>query len=161
MASHWNLFESWFSEAVENATTATTCFLLQCLGIPALAEGDTMRLGPEPLHVGALCYGLRVYLAMLAVVMTLAFLTRRAVWEKFMLLISVAPIVLLANASGVVVAALLQQFGWQAAATRFSWDVVGVVALLVAALLVGVVCWSCRRLFREVSVVSVGTLLRP
>lgn len=153
--------ERWASLPLQRIATKLSCFALQSLGQPALAEGNTIFLGEVHLEVEQACSGLRIFVGILALAFAYLVLVRRAWWEKALLLVSVVPIALVANATRLVVTGLLYQLVSGEAAKTFSHDVSGYAMIPFAAALFALVLWYLDKLVREVDVVDVGDLVRP
>ncbi len=152
--------ERWLSLPLQGAATKLSCWILQALGQPALAEGHTIILGQNQLEVEQACSGLRIFVGIVALAFAYAIVMRRAWWEKALLLLSAVPIALLANAARIVSTGLLYQYVSGEAAKKFSHDAAGWVMILFAAGLFGLVLLYLSRLVREVELVGVGDVVR-
>lgn len=152
--------ERWLSLPLQGAATKLSCWILQALGQPALAEGHVILLGDNRLEVEQACSGLRIFVGIVALAFAFAILTRRTWWEKTLLLCSALPIALLANSARIVATGLLYQYTSGAAAKKFSHDASGWVMIVFAAGLFGLVLWYLSRLVEEVEVVGVGDVIR-
>ncbi|MGO9110864.1 MAG: exosortase/archaeosortase family protein [Thermoguttaceae bacterium] len=145
---------------LQTVATNLSCWVLQMLGQPALAEGHTIYLGEHTLEVEQACSGLRIFIGIGALAFAYVVIVRRTWWEKAVLLLSVVPIALIANATRVVVTGLLCQYFSGEAARRFSHDVAGWGMILFAAGLFALVLWYLGMLVREVEPVEMGDLVR-
>jgi exosortase/archaeosortase family protein len=87
-------------------------------------------------------------------------IVRRPWWEKAVLLASVVPIALVANATRVVITGLLYQYVSGEAGQKFTHDAAGWVMILFAAGLFALVLWYLGKLVREVEVVEVDSVVR-
>ena len=134
--------------------------MLQMLGQPALAEGHTIHLGEHQLEVEQACSGLRIFIGIGALAFAYVVIVRRAWWEKAVLLLSVVPIALIANATRVVATGLLYQYVSGEAARKFSHDAAGWVMILFAAGLFALVLWYLGKLVREVEPVEMDGVVR-
>jgi exosortase len=152
--------ERWLSLPLQGAATKLSCWILQALGQPALAEGHTIILGKNQLEVEQACSGLRIFVGIVALAFAYAIVMRRAWWEKALLLASAVPIALLANAARIVSTGLLYQYVSGEAAKKFSHDAAGWVMILFAAGLFGLVLLYLSRLIKEVEIVGVGDVVR-
>ena len=92
---------------LQTISTQMSCFVLQVLGQPALAEGHTIRLGDQVLEVAQACSGLRIFMGIGALAFAYVVIVRRTWWEKAVLLLCVVPIALIANSTRVVATALI------------------------------------------------------
>ena len=152
--------ERWLSLPLQGAATKLSCWILQGLGQPALAEGHVIFLGDYRLEIEQACSGLRIFVGIVALAFAYVIVTRRAWWEKALLLLSAVPIALLANAARIVATGLLYQFVSGEAAKQFSHDGAGWVMIVFAAGLFGLVLWYLCSLVREVELVEVGDAVR-
>jgi len=78
------------------ATTAST-FLLQTLGMPAVAEGNIILLNEASLNIVEACSGLRMLVVFFALSTAVALVARRPFWERIFLVVSAIPIALFTN----------------------------------------------------------------
>ncbi|MBN2474400.1 MAG: exosortase/archaeosortase family protein [Pirellulales bacterium] len=156
----WRL-ERMASLPLQRVATKLSCWTLQSLGQPALAEGNTILLGEHRLEVEQACSGLAIFLGVIALAFAYVILVRRPWWERALLLISVVPISLIANATRIVVTGLLYQTVSGDAGYKFSHDIAGLVMIPYAAGLFALVLWYLGKLMREVQVADVSDVLRP
>ena len=152
--------ERWLSLPLQGAATKLSCWVLQGLGQPALAEGHTIFLGNNHLEVEQACSGLRIFVGIVALAFVYAILVRRSWWEKAILLLSALPIALIANSARIVATGLLYQWVSGEAARKFSHNAAGYVMPVFAAVLFGLVLWYLSRLFKETETVGVGDVIR-
>ena len=78
------------------ATTAST-YLLQTLGMPAIAEGNVILLNEASLGIVEACSGLRMLVVFFALSTAVALVARRPFWERVFLGFSAIPIALFTN----------------------------------------------------------------
>lgn len=152
--------ERWLSLPLQHIATKLSCWTLQCLGQPAIAEGNTIYLGDIQMGVEQACSGLRIFVGIVALAFAYVVLVRREWWERALLLVSVLPIALVANAARIVVTGLLYRFVSGEAAHKFSHDMAGWVMIPFAAMLFALVLWYLDRLVHDVEVTDVGDLVR-
>jgi exosortase len=145
---------------LQSIAAGLSAFILQSLGQPGFAEGTTILLGDHVLEVERSCSGLRIFVGIFALACAYLIARRCEVWESAVLLVSVVPVALLANATRIVVTGWLYQHVSGEAAQRFSHDVAGWLMIPLAALLLALVQWYLQRLVRDVPAVEVGELLR-
>ena len=81
----------WLSGPLQRAATLISCWVLQSLGQPALAEGNTILLGEHHLEVEEACSGLRIFMGILAIAFAYIIATRRRWWEQLLILASAFP----------------------------------------------------------------------
>ncbi len=152
--------ERWLSMPLQGAATKLSCWILQALGQPALAEAHVIVLGDNRLEVEQACSGLRIFMGIVALAFVYAMLVRRHWWVKAILLFSALPIALLANSARIVATGLLYQYASSEAAKKFSHNASGWVMIVFAAGLFGLVLWYLSRLVEEVEIVGVGDVIR-
>jgi exosortase len=144
---------------LQRVATKISCWVLQTLGQPALAEGNMILLGETQLEVGQACSGLRIFVGIFALAFAYVIIVRRPWWEKALLFASIIPIALIANSARIVTTGLLWQYTSGEIATKFSHDVAGWVMIPLAAGLFALVLWYLGKAVREVEVVNVGAVL--
>ena len=159
--------ERWMSLPLQRVATKISCWTLQMFGQPALAEGNTILLGANDntsmfhhLEVEQACSGLRIFVGIVALAFAYLVLVRRPLWERALLLLSVLPIALIANATRIVGTGMLYQWVSGEAAHKFSHDVAGYVMIPFAAGLFALVLWYMSKLMQEVELADVRTVVR-
>jgi len=152
--------ERFVSYPLQRIATKLSCWTLQSLGQPAIAEGNTILLGDLHLEVEEACSGLRIFVGIVALAFAYVIVTRRTWWEKVLLLASTIPIALIANASRIVVTGMLTQLVSTEAGAKFTHDLAGWGMILLAAVLFGIVLWYIGKLFPEAKSIDIRSLLR-
>ncbi len=145
---------------LQTVATHLSCWVLQILGQPALAEGHTIHLGQRTLEVEQACSGLRIFMGIAALAYAYVVIVRRTWWEKAILLASVIPIALIANVTRVVATGLLYQYVSGEAAQKFSHDAAGLIMIPYAAGLFALVLWYLGKLVPEVETVDMAEIVR-
>ncbi|MBY0528429.1 MAG: exosortase/archaeosortase family protein [Gemmataceae bacterium] len=92
----------------ELATTVCT-FLLQTIGIPAIAEGNVILLSEVDIGIVEACSGLRMLVIFFALSTAVALLIRRPLGEKIVIALSAAPIALISNIIRITVTGVLHE----------------------------------------------------
>jgi exosortase len=152
--------ERWASLPLQRIATHLSCWVLQFLGQPALAEGNTILLGEHHLEIEQACSGLRIFVGIIALAFAYVVLARRSWWENVLICLSVMPVALTANAARIVVTGLLYQYASTEAAKTFSHDVSGWAMIPLAAGLFALVLWYLDKLLPEVESVDLRALVR-
>ena len=152
--------ERWLSLPLQRVATKLSCWVLQLLGQPALGQGNTIHLGEHQLEVEQACSGLRIFVGIVALAFAYVIIVKRPWWEKALLLVSVVPIALVANATRIVGMGLLCQLVSGEAGKHFAHNVSGWVMIPFAAGLFGLVLWYVDNLVQEVELVDVATSIR-
>jgi exosortase len=99
--------ESALSQPLQWLAVQLSAYALQTLGYPAVAEGNLVVIGELKLFVLEACNGLGMLAAFFALAAALALLIRRPLWERLVLLVSAAPIGVLANLIRIVATSVL------------------------------------------------------
>lgn len=152
--------ERLLSYPLQRIATKLSCWALQILGQPAMAEGNTILLGDHQLNIEDACSGLRIFVSIMALAFAYIVLVRRTWWEKLLLLASTLPIALAVNAMRIVVTGILWQHVSGEAAAKFSHDLAGWIMIPLATALFGLVLWYLGRLFCPVERMVMQTLVR-
>jgi len=152
--------EGMLSMPLQRVATKLSCWGLQLLGQPAIAEGNTILVGDHHLEIAQACSGLRLFVSILALAFVYLMLVKRAWWEKLLLLTSVVPIAIIANSIRIIATGLLYEFASSDAAKHFSHDLAGWAMIPLAALLFWIVLWYLGNLFREKEQLDIGSLIR-
>lgn len=150
--------EQWLRQPLQRIATELSAWSLQCLGQPALAEGNTIFLNDVHLEIEEACSGLRILVAIAAIAFTYVILARRPRWQNAVLLAATLPIAITTNCVRVVATGLLFQFVSGEAAQTFTHDLAGWLMIPLAALLFWVTLWYTDRLFWNEQAVDVTAL---
>jgi len=152
--------ESLISYPLQRVATKLSCWMLQFLGQPALAEGNTILMGEHRLAVEEACSGLRIFMSIVALAFVYVVVIRRSWWEKLLVLASTLPIALIVNAMRVVATGMLAQYASSEAAAKFSHDLAGWVMIPLAAAFFGAVVWYLGRLFPLAQRIDIRSVVR-
>lgn len=95
------------STPLQSLATRTSCWTLQLLGRPALANGNIIQLGSQQLEVAQACSGLRIFMGIVAISVATIILFRRPWWERLLILGASLPVAILANTTRIVLTGLL------------------------------------------------------
>jgi len=105
---------------------------LDLLGIPVLLDGNVIHLSQVTLGVTEACSGVRSLISLLALAVAWSALTLRGFWAPAVLIASVVPITVVANAGRVVATGLIGQYVGMEYATGFFHVFSGWVIFLIA-----------------------------
>lgn len=152
--------EGLLSLPLQRIATILSCWQLQLLGQPAIAEGNTILLGEHVLEVEQACSGLRLFMSILALAYAYLLLVKRAWWEKLLLIGSIVPVAIFANSVRIVATGLLFEFASTDAARKFSHDFAGWAMIPLAAVLFWFVLWFLEKLVPEQEQLDLGSLVR-
>jgi exosortase len=132
------------------AVTAST-YILQTLGLPAVAEGNVILLEEARIGVAEACSGLSMLLTFFALSTGLALVTKRCRVDKIVLVFSALPIALIANLARIVVTAILAETVGARAANVLFHDLAGWFMMPLALGMLAVELALLSKLFTEVS----------
>ncbi|MBN9523785.1 exosortase/archaeosortase family protein [bacterium] len=111
---------------LQRVATAASTYALQTLGVLAVAEGNTIRLGGGiRLGVVEACSGLSMLVVFFALATAAAVVVRRPVYERLLLVASAVPIALAANVARITVTGVLHKTAGSEIADRVFHDLAG------------------------------------
>ncbi|MFO7907985.1 MAG: exosortase/archaeosortase family protein [Planctomycetota bacterium] len=152
-------YERLLSVPLQKIATRASCWVLQLLGEPAMASGNTLVFEQQRLDVAAACAGLRIFIGAIAIAYLYAVLCRRGLWERLFLLVLAPPIAVVANVARIVVTGMLYQHADGETAEHFFHDTAGWAMILFAASLYGLVLWYFTLVAREAEVVDTASVI--
>ena len=97
------------SEQLQALATRLSTYIIQTCGIAAIYQGNVIQLSERPLEVARACSGLRMMMLFFALCIGAAFVTRRPLWEKLVMIASAAPIAVAANVARIVLTAVVYE----------------------------------------------------
>jgi exosortase len=153
--------ESLLSLPLQSLATSLSCWLLQCLGEPAIAEGNVVLINDSRLLVAEACSGLRIFVSILAVAYVYCVLLEKPWWTKLGVLLSVPPVAVITNSLRIVATGLAHEHvsgEWRNALVH---DLAGWLMAPLAALFMYGVVWHLGKVVVQVETVSTRELLRP
>ena len=95
---------------LQRLAAQNAAWTLDALGVPVLLDGNVLHLSNITLGVTEACSGVRSLISLLALAVAWAYLTRNRMWATVILVASVVPITILANAGRVVATGLVGQW---------------------------------------------------
>ena len=95
--------------SLQRIATVTSTFALQTLGIPAFAYGNVIHLRDAQLGVVEACSGLRMMMLFFSVCVGAAFLVKGTPLKKTLIVLSAAPIAVIANVVRITVTGVLYE----------------------------------------------------
>jgi exosortase len=113
------------SGPLQRTAAASSTFVMQVLGMPALAEGNVIQLNDATIDVVEACSGLRMLVVFFALSAAVALIVRRPPVDRLVVLASAIPIAVLANIARVTVTGVLHQMTDSTTANAFFHDVAG------------------------------------
>lgn len=116
------------------ATQAST-YLIQAVGVPAVADGNIILLSREPIGVAEACSGLRMLVLFVAIAAGFVLLIDRKPWEKLLILVSAVPIAVVANVCRITLTAMMYEWVGDQAAQFVFHDFAGWLMMPLAVVL--------------------------
>jgi exosortase len=118
------------------ATVAST-FVLQTLGLPAVAEGNVILLNDVEIGIVEACSGLRMLMVFFALATGVALVSRRPVWDRIAIVASALPIALFVNLVRITATGVLHGMDKSELANTFFHDLAGWLMMPLALALLG------------------------
>jgi exosortase len=153
-------FEQLLSWPLQRFATIASCWVLQSVGQPAVAEGNVIYVNETVLEVAQACSGLRMFVAFFALSTAFAIVSQCRPWQKVLVLLSAPPIAIISNVARVTVTGLLYNGFGSEAARVFTHDVAGWAMIPFAVALLALEMWYVNRLFVEVEDIDPRELMR-
>jgi exosortase len=101
---------------LQRVATVCSTYIMQTIGLPALAEGNVIVLSNGRVEVEQACSGLSMLMIFFALSTAMAILVRRPLFDRILIVVSAAPIAILANVFRITATGLAQEwFGAEAA----------------------------------------------
>jgi exosortase len=98
------------SHPLQRIATIASTYLIQLIGIPAVAEGNVIVLTHAKIGVIEACNGLRMLILFMAVATAVAILIDRPIWWRLLVLASAVPVALASNIIRITVTATAHEF---------------------------------------------------
>ncbi len=135
------------SHPLQRIGTEASTYLVQTIGIPAIARGNVIVLSNAELGVVEACNGLRMMMLFFAVCVGGALLLKKNPLEKLIIVASAIPISLAANVLRITTTAILYQFFPGKVAEAFFHDLAGWFMMPAAVLLLWAELWALEKVF--------------
>lgn len=146
------------SQQLQGVAARLSVYVIQTIGIPAVAQGHVIQLTEKPLDVAQACSGLRMLTLFFALCIGAAFVVRKPLWEKLLIIVSAAPIAVAANVLRIVLTAVLFELArlWPSVvapetAEHFMHDLAGYLMMPIGLLLLWVEMTLLAKLLIEPS----------
>lgn len=143
--------EVMLSHPLRRICTVASTYILQTIGLPAVADGNVIIL--DDLHIGVVeaCSGLSMLVVFFAIATAVVLLIRRPLLDKVLLLASAAPIAIVANVIRITVTGLLYKFAGKQLADAFFHDFAGWFMMPLAVGILWLELWFLSGLLIEAS----------
>lgn len=139
-----------FRQPLQRIATEVSCWMLQSLGLPALAAGNVITIDDTEFEVARACSGLRIFVSIAALAFAYVVIVRRPWWTKVLIVASILPIAIVANAVRVTMVGAGYRLVSTPAAHRLVHDVAGWAVIPFAAALMGAFIWYLGQLIVQV-----------
>lgn len=113
------------SMPLQNLATVCSTFLLQTLGMPAVAEGTIIRINDAQIGIVEACSGLRMLVVFFALSTGMVMVIKAPLPDKLVLVVSAVPIALASNILRITITGILHELVSGEAADVFFHDVAG------------------------------------
>ena len=138
------------SEPLQGLATVCSTFVMQVLGLPALAEGNVILLNDHQIGIVEACNGLRMLMVFFALAVGVALVARRPLLDRLVLVLSAVPIALASNIVRITVTGILYDKVNSETAHVFFHDVAGYLMMPLALAMLGIELKLLSYLFLEV-----------
>ncbi len=123
---------------LQRLATVASCYALQTLGLPAVAEGNVILLNDAQIGIVEACSGLRMLVVFFALSSGVALVIRRPLWERLTVVGSAVPIALFSNLVRITATGVLHETAGSEFANNFFHDVGGWLMMPFALVLLGI-----------------------
>ncbi len=113
------------SGPLQHLATIVSTFVMQVLGLPALAEGNVILLNEHQINIVEACSGLSMLVVFIALSAAMAVVVARPLFDRLLLFVSAVPIAVVANILRVTVTGVLYDTVSGETAHTFFHDVAG------------------------------------
>jgi len=127
--------------------TVASVYVMQTLGLSALAEGNVIVLDDEKIGVAEACSGLRMLMIFFALSTAVALFSDRPLAERFVVVLSAVPIAIIANVARITLTGSLYATGESELARKAFHDWSGLLMMPFGLVLLWVEIWLLSKLF--------------
>lgn len=132
---------------LQEASAALSGSILEVFGIPVERFGNVLEIGGQRIAVAEACNGLRMAMAFLIVTGLVAYVIRRPLWQRAVVLLSSVPIALACNIVRIVVTAMLYHAGHAWLAQGIFHDGAGLLMMPLALSMIVLELWFLSTLY--------------
>ena len=113
------------SGPLQRLATVTSTYVMQTMGLPALAEGNVIMLNEHRIGIVEACSGLRMLVVFFALSTAVVLVSQRHWIDRGLILASAIPIALISNIFRVTTTGVMYNLGYSELASHFFHDVAG------------------------------------
>jgi exosortase len=135
------------SGPLQRLATVTSTYVMQTMGLPALAEGNVIMLNEHRIGIVEACSGLRMLVVFFALSTAVVLVSRRHWIDRGIILASAIPIALISNIFRVTATGIMYDLGYSEYASHFFHDVAGYLMMPIGMALLWVELAVLSRLF--------------
>lgn len=139
-------FEVALGAPLQAVATTISTFILQTLGQPALAEGNTIHLRDFKLEVVQACSGLKMLFTFVAFSTAVCLLVKKPLVDRLVILASAVPIAIFVNVLRITGTGLAYQWASGDVVHQWSHDLAGWLMMPLALAFLGVELWVLKHL---------------
>jgi exosortase len=132
---------------LQRVATVASTYMIQTVGVPAVAEGNVISLGETQIGVAEACNGLRNMMLFIAVASAVACTMKRSWFEKIIVVVSAAPIAVIANVVRITATAVLHSMSHHHLADTTYHDLAAWFMMPLAVVLLWLELAMLRRIF--------------
>jgi exosortase len=127
--------------------TLTSTFVMQTLGLPALAEGNVILLNEHQIGIVEACSGLRMLVVFFALSTAVVLLVQRHWIDRVIILASAIPIALISNIVRITATGLMYEAGYSELANHAFHDAAGWLMMPIGLGFLWIELWVLSQLF--------------
>ena len=135
---------------LQRLATIVSTYILQTFGLPAQAQGNIINLEDVQIGVVEACNGLGMLMMFFAYATAVAIVIRRPVIDRIVIVLSAAPIAMIANILRIATTGLLHAFSTRAIADHVYHDLAGWLMMPMALAMFGAELYILSHLFVEI-----------
>jgi exosortase len=147
------------SGPLQRLATLVSTFVMQTIGLPALAEGNVILLDEYQIGIVEACSGLNMMVVFFALSTAVALLIQRPLLDRMLILASAAPIAVASNIARITITGILYRTTSSEAANAFFHDLAGWLMMPLALVMLWIELLVLERLFLPVT--ETGKAPRP
>ncbi len=133
-------------EPLRQIGTIASVYIMQTIGLPALAEGNIIVVGETRLGVAEACSGLRMLMIFFALTTAVALVSQRPLWERILIVVSAVPIALTTNVIRIAVTGCLYSLDYSHLAELVFHDLAGWLMMPFALVLLWFEFWILSKI---------------
>jgi exosortase len=137
----------WLGFPLQQLATTASTYVLQTLGQPAIAEGNTIWIRDFQLSIVKACSGLSMLVTFVTFATAVCLVVDKPISDKLLILLSAIPIALVANIIRIVVTGLMFLHVSEERAQTVFHDAAGWIMMPLALAFLGAELWVLKHLF--------------